>query len=705
MFVRTNNAIILVVILFFTLLNDFNNAQTFKRELDWIDIEDGDGTIPNTFSGGINNLEYQFVDIDGDTDFDIIFLNSDGTFGWYENTGSAESANFVYSLEPVSGLKLFDWFYFVDIDNDSDFDLFTGNVDKVSFLENVGTTTSPEFQTVTDTLLSANGQPVFSEFGSNPLFADIDNDGDYDFFSGNASGTIIFYENTGTPQNFSLKFITNVWQDIVIIGGFTYSEHHGSSSLDFVDIDDDSDLDLFWGDFFSNSLYFIENKGTAELPDMELVSNVYPQNADSVNTSGFNMPRFTDIDNDEDFDLFVSVLFDPTAPQSLIFYQNNGTSQIPDFSKITDGYLKTLDVISNSYPTFADLDADGDLDLLIGSQNNPLGALHLLENTGTLSNPVFQYFDSSYFNISGDLSITPSLGDLDGDNDFDLLVGRFDGKIDYYKNEGTEQSADFIYEGLLSDDANNIIDVGTTAAPFLFDVDNDSDLDLTIGAFSGKFFYFRNTGTQFNFTFTEDETFYESIDVGDNSTPFLIDYDKNGTNDLFSGNRNGKLFFYRNDGTNLNPAWTFITDLFINDEFGGNTAPYLVDIDNDSDTDLLLGNIKGGIYLYNNTTVTNVENSVFALPTGFKVEAHPNPFNPNTSIELLLDEQNEVNINIYNILGEKVKTLYKGNLESGTHSFNWNGTNEQNSILPTGIYIVAVQAGNLMKSIKLAFLK
>ena len=70
-------------------------------------------------------------------------------------------------------------------------------------------------------------------------------------------------------------------------------------------------MDLFWGDFFSNSLYYIENQGTPTSPDMLRVSDVYPMNPDSVNTSGFNMPRFSDIDADGDFDLFVSVLYDP----------------------------------------------------------------------------------------------------------------------------------------------------------------------------------------------------------------------------------------------------------------------------------------------------------------------------------------------------------------------------------------------------------
>lgn len=109
------------------------------------------------------------------------------------------------------------------------------------------------------------------------------------------------------------------------------------------------------------------------------------------------------------------------------------------------------------------VDIDGDEDLFIGSLNNPLGTIHFLENVGTAANPIFEYLDSSYFNITGDLSVIPTLGDLDGDNDFDLLVGLFDGKIDYYKNDGTPESANFVLQGKLMDNTGTVIDIGTTS--------------------------------------------------------------------------------------------------------------------------------------------------------------------------------------------------------------------------------------------------
>ena len=109
---------------------------------------------------------------------------------------------------------------------------------------------------------------------------------------------------------------------------------------------------------------------------------------DSVNTSGFNMPRTVDIDADGDLDLFVSVLYDPSVPQSLMFYQNQGDQFNPDYRKITENYLNTLDVGNNSHPVFIDIDADGDLDLFVGALKNPLGSIHFFRNDGTTDSPI-----------------------------------------------------------------------------------------------------------------------------------------------------------------------------------------------------------------------------------------------------------------------------------------------------------------------------
>jgi hypothetical protein len=286
-----------------------------------------------------------------------------------------------------------------------------------------------------------------------------------------------------------------------------------------------------------------------------------------------------------------------------------------------------------------------------------------------------------------------------------LLVGLFDGKIDYYRNDGDANSPDLIFQGKLIDSSGTIIDIGTLAAPFLLDVDGDEDLDLSVGEFSGKFNYFENTGNRFFFEFTETSSFFGNLDVGDNSSPFLYDYNNDSVFDLFSGNRAGNFYFFENNGTNQNPVWHQITDQFIPDNFGGITAPSFIDIDNDNDTDLYVGNVRGGLYLYENTTIVNSLVETTELPITFRIIAYPNPFNPKVSINLYLSSSGKTEVNIFNVVGQKVRSLFNGELNKGVHSITWDGTNDFSSNLPSGIYIVAVNTGKMVNAIKLTYLK
>ncbi len=307
--------------------------------------------------------------------------------------------------------------------------------------------------------------------------------------------------------------------------------------------------------------------------------------------------------------------------------------------------------------------------MFIGSLKNPIGSIIFFENVGTSSIPDFLLVDSTYFNITSDLSVTPSFGDIDNDGDYDLLIGRFNGKLSLYINSGTPTTPLFTTNVDLQNNNGEIIDVGSTAVPFLIDVDNDNDLDLIVGGFNGKFNFYENTGSPSTYEFTANSLYFDTLDIGDNSTPFLFDYDKNGTLDLFSGNRKGDFFYFRNDGSNTVPIWTLVTNKLLPDNFGGNTFPCFVDIDNDTDTDLLLGNVKGGLYLYNNYEISGIDEGKITPVNNFEISAFPNPFNPETKVRIELSVGQDIKIDVFNLLGEKVKTIFNGYIKAGTQHF------------------------------------
>src|SRR6185295_4996585 len=87
---------------------------------------------------------------------------------------------------------------------------------------------------------------------------------------------------------------------------------------------------------------------------------------------------------------------------------------------------------------------------------------------------------------------TLAYGDLDSDGDLDLVVGRSDGTLAYYVNNGTAAAPAYVVAAV---NPFAGIDVGANATPSLADLDHDGDLDLTVGGDSGTLAYFKNTGT------------------------------------------------------------------------------------------------------------------------------------------------------------------------------------------------------------------
>jgi len=87
------------------------------------------------------------------------------------------------------------------------------------------------------------------------------------------------------------------------------------------------------------------------------------------------------------------------------------------------------------------------------------------------------------------------------------------------------------------------------------------------------------------------------------------------------------------------------------------------------------------------------------------MQNYPNPFNPETMINFYLPEDNYIEVNIYNIKGEKVRTIYKGQLRSGYQSIIWNGTNDRGTSLSSGIYIMSLNYDDMIINSKMVKLK
>ncbi len=95
-----------------------------------------------------------------------------------------------------------------------------------------------------------------------------------------------------------------------------------------------------------------------------------------------------------------------------------------------------------------------------------------------------------------------------------------------------------------------------------------------------------------------------------------------------------------------------------------------------------------------------------AGPADFSLsQNYPNPFNAGTVISIALPEAGNANLEIYNVLGQKVATLYDGFLSAGSHNFSWNSLGNQNQQLSTGMYFYRLTVGDQVATKKMVMIK
>ena len=94
------------------------------------------------------------------------------------------------------------------------------------------------------------------------------------------------------------------------------------------------------------------------------------------------------------------------------------------------------------------------------------------------------------------------------------------------------------------------------------------------------------------------------------------------------------------------------------------------------------------------------------MPTEFALhENYPNPFNPSTTLRFDLPELRDVNVIIYNMLGQKVKTFNMQNISAGHHSIKWNATNDLGDPVSAGVYLYQLQTKDFVNTRKMILLK
>ncbi len=106
------------------------------------------------------------------------------------------------------------------------------------------------------------------------------------------------------------------------------------------------------------------------------------------------------------------------------------------------------------------------------------------------------------------------------------------------------------------------------------------------------------------------------------------------------------------------------------------------------------------------SSVSNEDNSDAQSLASSLAQNYPNPFNPTTKISFTLaKDANNVELSIYNLKGQKVKTLAKDNFSKGSYSYVWNGVNDQDKAVASGVYFYKLKAGNQTSTKKMVLMK
>lgn len=540
-----------------------------------------------------------------------------------------------------------------------------------------------------------------------PHIGDMDGDGDLDILSFEVIGTTLpLYKNLSAELGYagdSLLFIqedpcwgdfkesetdNNIQLAFTCDGKSAGPKHAGSTELAF-DGDGDGDLDLVLGDISSRGLTYLENNGGG-VDSMISVDYTFPSNSLSVDIPIFPAAYAIDVDMNGVKDLVVS----PNG-NSRYFNVNNAwlyrfdENATPNFAFDQQDFLieTTLDLGSNSYGVFYDVDEDGLHDLLlsgssiyraIGDESN--GQIAYYRNTGNATSPAFTLESDDWLGLSllGYFRYRPCFGDIDNDGLDDMLLGNSEGRLIHFERNsaGTFVFDTTFYCG---------IDVGNSSHPTLYDADEDGDLDLVIGKeYLGQVDFYPNLNPLAGSPFQSDSlnSNFGSISVSEagfligNASPHFIE--RNGEVLLLVGGSSGKTTAYVFDSDSLlSGSFVIEEEQWGGIDVGAEAAPFVHDINSDGFTDVLYGNRRGGLSLY--STIVTDSSQILSLSNGdFEGDfaLYPNPAYSKLTLSgisskdaeiKILDMQGRILYKFFGVLTREEVSLDISLLESGAY--------------------------------------
>jgi len=677
----------------------FKTTGLYGQSIEWTRVYHDDYGRP-LYTGGTSYSSPTFVDIDGDGDYDYFQGCKDGTIWFFKNVGTPDSAAWHYVTDKYNDIY-FDYLEysnvtFSDIDADGDLDMFIGgklvySTKGIHFYENVGDSINASWNFISDCYMGIDyHNNSGTSYYCHAQFLDFNNDNDFDLFFINSGLWITYYENIGTDTTAVFSLIT----DNLLNSGYGNGY---AILLEIEDLDKDNDYDIFTGSAF------YRNEGTPDSAFWQLEDYNYYDLDCSLGL------ELNDIDNDNDFDMFVGM-----HDGKVYHYENITTANEPVWQFNTYNPI-TIDVGVYSYSSFCDIDGDGLPEMFMVDNEDPDGikkqSINYYENNGLPGQPFWELDTTSYFNIRYPSISAPAFGDIDNDGDYDMFFGQFESGIVYHENSGDSFNPQFDSTGTIL--FNIPTDETWCFHPTLVDIDADSDLDMFIGAtitttaLQPSFHFYRNDGT----TELPVWTYVFSNWLAWGKVAFL-DVDGDVDNDMFCGGPGddiwGDIFFFRNTGDSSSFNFVLETEHYDSIRVGHGMSLFFYDITNDGNQDLIIGEQDGGINLFRNDGIVGIRraNNTYKYMNSFKLyQNYPNPFNNTTKVTFYIPQKSNVEIIIFNTIGQKVKVLVQSQLFEGDYEVIWDGTDGENNNVASGLYYCVLKTENTQQLIKLLLIK
>ncbi|MGF1639225.1 MAG: T9SS type A sorting domain-containing protein [Cyclobacteriaceae bacterium] len=476
--------------------------------------------------------------------------------------------------------------------------------------------------------------------GKSLLLIDNNGNGLMDFIGGHEQcDELYFLENVGTAEqakmeSFSIDFPNEAEPAIINTFPAAYYEDVNVDGRKDLIVAPNIETNLSYQTNYSNSIWHYQDKGTGTAPDFSLQQIDFLQ-GDMIDLGENAIPLLIDIDKDGDLDLLVAsngYKIDDIYYGRIALFENTGNNQKASFSLINNDYLNLSALkLVNPRMALADLSRNGRPDLVFTGFSLTQGIMRsvFFNNTGSTS-AMFMSNQFQDVNLPVLFNDNPVFVDVDKDGDVDLLVGKRDGSLHYYRNQGSNQ----------------------------FALETSSFL-----------------GIERDFTLRRL-----------NLSAALADFNANGEPDLFTTDATGKMKLFR-DFRNLMPDQIAIADsiIFYNSttdrqevfNFGKSTWLSLGYLYNDNFPAMVVGTAAGGLRLlrYDNERNTNT------TPV-FTASLYPNPVPAFDKLRVRV-----------NIASEGVIYTVTGQQLTPTINLNRHTENEiDTSSFSQGMYLFVIQS-------------